>query len=515
MSGLAKVIAASCLLAAMPALAQASASVQRVLADGTAVRAALDEERNELVLHVEAAGKPAVERRYRPDNQVLENICLSVQDAGLAVFAVSDRGYLGHWQLIDTRIELVRTLPGIVEGKDCFVDDASAALYVLEEGIGIWRYSAEPGADYARELLVRFAPSGPLDPEMESFHVAGGALMVGEQAVAQLADASAADTLAAVFPVVETEPVPMHGDSADDPVIWRNSKQPELSRVLGTDKRFGLRVYDLEGEELQALTVGRINNVDLRELDGHGRFTAIAAGSNRTRQSISLFGITAAGAVEWLESAEIATGLDDPYGLCMYQRQGVPHVFVNDKDGRMQLWQLQADGSSFKGRLLWDTRLADQPEGCVADDAHARLFFGIEDSGLYTMAIDPVAAQAPRLLVGVDGTELHADVEGMDLYLQGEGGYLLVSSQGNDSFAVYDRLTPHRHRGSFKVLQNTALQIDGVSDTDGLAVHSGNLGERFPRGVLVLQDGYNVLPRENQNFKLLDWRDVAAALQLD
>ena len=49
--------------------------------------------------------------------------------------------------------------------------------------------------------------------------------------------------------------------------------------------------------------------------------------------------------------------------------------------------------------------------------------------------------------------------------------------------------------------------IDGVTDTDGLAASGRNiLG--FPLGLLVVQDGSNTRPKEKQNFKVIDWRDI-------
>ena len=53
--------------------------------------------------------------------------------------------------------------------------------------------------------------------------------------------------------------------------------------------------------------------------------------------------------------------------------------------------------------------------------------------------------------------------------------------------------------------------IDGVSETDGLSVSSMPL-PGYPAGVMSVQDGYNVAPGENQNFKVVDWRAVQALI---
>lgn len=67
-----------------------------------------------------------------------------------------------------------------------------------------------------------------------------------------------------VLPQRQTDPVAQQGDAADDPAIWVNPAQPQDSRVLATNKKQGLLVYDLEGRQRQFLATGRIA-VDLRQ----------------------------------------------------------------------------------------------------------------------------------------------------------------------------------------------------------------------------------------------------------
>ena len=42
-----------------------------------------------------------------------------------------------------------------------------------------------------------------------------------------------------------------------------------------------------------------------------------------------------------------------------------------------------------------------------------------------------------------------------------------------------------------------------------------NLGPKFPQGLLVVQDGRNLAPRERQNYKFVSWKDVAESLGLE
>ena len=57
--------------------------------------------------------------------------------------------------------------------------------------------------------------------------------------------------------------------------------------------------------------------------------------------------------------------------------------------------------------------------------------------------------------------------------------------------------------------------IDGISETDGLEITSRNLGNGFEHGAMIAQDGRNVMPTENQNYKYVSWTAIAEALKLE
>ena len=322
-----------------------------------------------------------------------------------------------------------------------------------------------------------------------------------------------------VYPTLETTPVTSRDDAADDPAIWIHPQDPNASLIIGTDKQYGLEVYDLSGDRVQSIPAGRTNNVDLRMLAEDGAWSAIAAASNRTTNTISLFAIDNAGQVFWLQDSEVETGLTEPYGLCMFRNQVGLQVFVNDTDGRYQQWLLEPRGSGsalpqFEAQLLREFTVPSQPEGCVADDDNQRLFLGVEAEGVRVVAANHVQPVELQSIADIDGDILLADVEGMILYLDGEGGYLVVSSQGNYSYSIYDRRPPYSYRGSFVVADNTALNIDGSQETDGLAASSLLKTEVYPEGLLVVQDGFNTLPRRAQHFKVISWQDLRIALEL-
>ncbi len=87
---------------------------------------------------------------------------------------------------------------------------------------------------------------------------------------------------------------------------------------LATDKRAGVAVYNMKGEQVQFLNVGRVNNIDLRYgLQYQGKKQDIAAATLRADNSVQLFAIDAQGQVK--TALKFATPLTDIYGLCLHQ----------------------------------------------------------------------------------------------------------------------------------------------------------------------------------------------------
>ncbi|TQV78755.1 phytase [Exilibacterium tricleocarpae] len=193
------------------------------------------------------------------------------------------------------------------------------------------------------------------------------------------------------------------------------------------------------------------------------------------------------------------------------------YVYANDKDGRIVQYLLyENDAREVAARVVRRLAVASQPEGCVVDDLTGRLFIGEENRGVWVTAAAAVAAGQFELVAAV-GEYLRADVEGLDIARMKAHGqetdWLVVSSQGNDSFSVYKAEPPFDYLGRFRIGSNLQAGVDGVSDTDGLEVSSLNFGDAFPGGILVAQDGHNRMPDEPQNFKLVDWRDIVEVIQ--
>jgi 3-phytase len=428
--------------------------------------------------------------------------------------------------------------------------------------MGLWAYGADAEGPPARAPVALQAPHGRLTGELTALAVLPGGVAaiddkgalltwkrdgkrwralsarpLGAQQLVALAPAS--DKLAVrtkqgwqtpalawkagsappkrlpiVLPRMQTEPVAQLGDAADDPAIWIHPTDPAKSRILGTNKKQGMLVYDLQGRQTQLLAAGRLNNVDLRQdvRFGAERFD-LAVATQRDEQAMVLFAIDAQG--ELREAARLPTGLGDIYGTCLLRTpEGGLDAFVNDKDGRYEHYQITRSGGQFGAKLARTFKLASQPEGCVADDRSGLLFVGEEDRGLWVTSARADQPATLKMVMPV-GEWLHDDVEGMGIYHGAQRSYLVVSSQGNNSYVVFDAAAPFAVRGAFQVGLDAVNGIDGASETDGLDVTSANLGGPFARGMLVVHDGYKRMPDGAQNYKAVAWDDIARALQLD
>lgn len=334
-------------------------------------------------------------------------------------------------------------------------------------------------------------------------------ILTGGHSATVLADYSV------VPPSAETASVPSSGDAADDPAIWIHPSYPELSLILGTNKQKGLEVYNLDGKRVQSLDVGNLNNVDLRqEVSWGGSVMDIAVATNRSTNSLSLFSIDRkSGLVEYLSDESISLDLPTPYGVCLYKEGESLFAFVNDKNGTFEQWDLKSDGASQKARSF---SVDSQPEGCVVDDASQTIYYGEEEFGIWKRHAGPLPNSEATLVVSISASALVADVEGMAIYQTGDSdGFLVVSSQGDSSFAVFGLKGDNSYIGSFRIGNSDDEEIDGVSETDGIDIANANFSPEFPLGMLVVQDGENSNPTENQNFKLIDWRNVVSELGLE
>jgi 3-phytase len=508
----------------------------------------------------------------------IENVCLYQDEShNLHLFVVGEEGRGDQWlvgtqqQLLESAVH-VRSLSLPPESEYCAVDDQQHLLYLSEESVGIWAYDAHPEAEQNRQPVDLIAPFGGLQDMVAGLAVVPSGLLAldadarqlhryqrqedgwkslpplaltgvvePERLAVRVRDGEAelllvdgddgqlyqtrldwvsepsvpAATIPVLSPTVQTEPVPSVGDAADDPAIWLNPSNPAASRVLGTDKRNGMAVYDLDGKQLQYLQVGRLNNVDVRYgfRLGEQRID-LAVASNRDHNSLHLLAVDPRQG-EVSDLGQIATPLQEIYGLCMAQSaDGVLYAIANDKNGRFVQYRLDGSSGEVRGELVREFAVGTQPEGCVADDQRQRLFIGEEGEAVWALDAGENASTELAQVIAVGGL-IEADIEGLAIYQHDEHPYLIISSQGNNSYVVVNAEPPYQLRGSFRLGLNAQLGIDGVSETDGLEVTSNNLGGQWSQGMLVVQDGRKRMPEANQNYKYVPWQSIADALQLD
>lgn len=319
-----------------------------------------------------------------------------------------------------------------------------------------------------------------------------------------------------VVAVTETTPVPQHknDDSADDPAIWIDTDDVLKSFVIGTDKKGGLATYCLDGEQLNYYPDGKMNNCDLRcGFSLAGKKVDVLASSNRSLHSISLYKVEKAGVLEQVNADTIKSKMtDDVYGLCMYHSPvtGKFYVFMNSKIGEVEQWELFEKNAKIDAKLVRSFRLETQTEGMVADDVKGMIYIGEECAGIHKFSAEPDSTKKGVMVAhsSEENKNIKFDIEGLALYpTDSINGYLIASSQGNYSYAVYERQGDNKYIGSFRIVDGS---IDGVEETDGIDVISVPLGRKFPKGMFVVQDGYNYEGEKllSQNFKYISWAEI-------
>ena len=335
------------------------------------------------------------------------------------------------------------------------------------------------------------------------------------------------DDVVVVAATAETTPERTSCDAADDPAVWVDPVDPSNSLIVGANKRESLSVFRLDGQRISERQTGGTNNVDIRGGFSVGGRDRIIVGATSPRGSrIDLFELDAASG-RLLDIAEVpisTTPEVETSGFCFYRspRSGYLFAISTDQSGLIEQRRLFDNGGRVRARLVRQLRVDSEQEGCVADDANGLLFVAEENVGIWRFGAEPGTGTAGTLIARTgleEGTgRIQADVEGLALYAPPHGGpddgFLVASSQGNNTYVVYDRAAPHAYRGTFQVT------FDGgaVANTDGIALVATSLGPEYPTGLLVVQDGFirkPARPTQNQNFKLVSWEAVASALALE
>lgn len=318
--------------------------------------------------------------------------------------------------------------------------------------------------------------------------------------------------------VLQTDPVPHGGDSADDPAIWIHPTDEAKSLILGTDKNGALHVYDNEGRQIQAISpTCKPNNVDVIYAFALGEAKvdlALASTRGRGETGVKVWAIDAQ--TRRLRDVTAGPGAaipvfdgQTPYGICTYRsaRTGKHFFFVSDKLGRIEQYRLVASGDRVGAIRARQFNVSSTVEGMVADEEWGAVYFSEEAKGVWKVGAEPDCKDAPALAARVGENGLRADAEGVAIYYGRDGdGYLIASSQGSNTFKVYQRKSPHAFVCTIDPKKGA---IDDVNDTDGISVTNRSLGGKLERGAFIVQDGHN--DGGNQNFKIYRWEDIAGS----
>lgn len=327
-----------------------------------------------------------------------------------------------------------------------------------------------------------------------------------------------------ITPDVETQIIKANSaeDAADDPAIWVHPDNPERSLVFGSNKKGGLAAYDLSGSEVSYYPIGNINNVDvLYQFPLGDSLVSVLGCSNRSTQSINLFIINPAdGSLKNIAADSLLLDnnlIDDVYGFCFAHDKTSQknYTIINGKNGMLQQFEMLGSDNGIRLELSRSVKFDSQTEGMVADHETGMLYVGEEGRGIWKLSISPDTGSEKHFLSGSDETNPNIvyDIEGLTLFKKGETGFLIASSQGNFSYAVFELEGENRYVNSFKVSGHQ--NIDGVEETDGLDVVTDSLSPDFPNGLLVLQDGFNYENEQQvpQNFKFVDLKKLLEILK--
>ncbi len=311
-----------------------------------------------------------------------------------------------------------------------------------------------------------------------------------------------------------------NADAADDPAIW-SLGTPEATAsfngtrvngwVAGTDKKAGLYIFGMDGQQLQFLPEGLLNNVDLRETEVNGRRQVVIGASDRGRMGVALYIFDPASDApdnHVRPFGFIRSDVAEPYGFCMGMLNGTPHAILIGKDGQVREYRITTNGSDIAtGDEVRRFAIGSQSEGCVVDEASGHLYVGEEMVGVWRYGFGTTSTARTQIQAVDASGRLIADVEGTTLIRDRGATYLIVSSQGDSAFAVWRvGAGDPAYVGRFHV--GAGNGVDEVTTTDGVDARSGPVGP-YPEGLIVVQDDQN---EGAQNFKYVDWRRVREAL---
>ncbi|MEM7556183.1 MAG: phytase, partial [Cyanobacteria bacterium P01_A01_bin.84] len=202
-----------------------------------------------------------------------------------------------------------------------------------------------------------------------------------------------------------------------------------------------------------------------------------------------------------------------------------PDIDIVEIDVEKRFDEIKADPGAFRLTNVTDPAFNQQTEEIVPNPSEFFWWDSLHPSAAAYELVSELTikefTQQIDLLEDDSESPLVSDIEGLTIYYGADGeGYLIASSQGDSSYAVFSREGNNEYLGSFTIGKNG--DIDQVNETDGLDIINVPLGDEYPNGLLVVQDGANdpqvvvqddeELENVSTNFKFVDLSELVKAL---
>lgn len=373
---------------------------------------------------------------------------------------------------------------GIIQGSGSAEWTAPSPWVIQADG------TRRNGIVASRGLLNSAGATGPT-----SWVMPGGGNAAAQ--IYQIAWNSAEQPIPPIEATLMSEPFPSaSGDVADGAAIIPDPSTPGNSVVLATNKDAsgGLYVLDMDGEILSSVTGFAANSVDWRDTTGlsgwDGRILVMTCNRNSGSFQLRFYWFDRSTRALTLASA-VSLGYE-PYGTCLGIVGTNLYAYVSERGPddisarNMYQYLLTRSGDSVSiGSPVRTVNVSSVVEGMAVDDESGGWFCSQEDVGLFRYGASSASGSTRTAVDTVGGGNLIADVEDVAIADTPDGRKLLVSSQGDSSYHVYD-LATFAHEMRFTVSRPGGAS--NVTGTDGLDVCIANLGSNFPNGLIVVHD---------------------------
>lgn len=272
----------------------------------------------------------------------------------------------------------------------------------------------------------------------------------------------------------------------------------DVAWIAAADRQFGLRIYALDGQEVSAFGVGRLNGVDAIEVADN---QYVLAASNESASALSLFTASIDDGVLTVSALPpVVLTMTEPDGLCMERVGDRLGVYVGDRTGRLEEWHIDAYG---QGELSRTMSFAGQARTCVVDRERRTLYVGDDAKGIWALNLENSDLE---LVDGREQQKLLPGAAGLGIHASSDGTYLVASGILGRGVGVY-ALPSGEPEAAFRVNPNAELGMDGMPIVSGVTAFADPL-PAYPAGIVIVHDGSG----NDRSFKLVDWRAVKLLL---